>query len=283
MLRRHIEPDLLLIDILTLLLALTVLTLPVPWLRITLGFPFILFFPGYVLAAILFPRKDNLGYIPRIALSLGLSITITVFIGLILNFTPYGIALYPILLAVSLFVLFGSGFAWYARGRIDQVERSSVSLRLFLHSLVDSWRTAGKQYHSLIIILLCVILGGIGAFGYIMTKSPVAQPFTEFYILGIEGKAENYPQTLHPEEEGRVIVGIVNHEHEPINYQLEVVAGDNKLYEMPPISLEPDEEWQGVVKFTLQKTGDSQKVEFLLRKGNEQPSEIRYLWVNVRT
>ncbi len=162
------------------------------------------------------------------------------------------------------------------------MERSSVSLLLFLHSLVDSWRTAGKQYRSLIIILLCVVLVGSGALGYLMTKPPVAQPFTEFYILGIDGKAENYPQTLHAGEEGRVIVGIVNHELEDVDYHLEVVADGGSLSEPTSIQLEPGEEWQGVVKFTLQKTGDSQKVEFLLYKGKEQPSEIRYLWVDIR-
>ncbi len=38
--------------------------------------------------------------------------------------------------------------------------------------------------------------------------------FTEFYILGLEGKADNYPDELTVGEEGRVILGIVNHEHE---------------------------------------------------------------------
>lgn len=48
------------------------------------------------------------------------------------------------------------------------------------------------------------------------------EPFTEFYILGREGTAENYPTDYVLGENGTVIVGIINHEQKPVNYTMEV-------------------------------------------------------------
>ena len=71
-------------------------------LRIALGLAFGLFFPGYTLIAALFPKKDSLNGIERLALSFGLSIVVVPLIGLILNYTPWGISLYPILVSLPL-------------------------------------------------------------------------------------------------------------------------------------------------------------------------------------
>lgn len=57
-------------------------------LRIIFGIPLVLFLPGYALIAALFPGKNDLDTIERIALSFGLSIAIVPLIGLALNFTP---------------------------------------------------------------------------------------------------------------------------------------------------------------------------------------------------
>ena len=74
-------------------------------LRTVVGFPLVLFLPGYSLVSALFLRKEELDTIERIALSIGLSICIVVFVGLALNYTPWGIRLGPILLALSSFTL----------------------------------------------------------------------------------------------------------------------------------------------------------------------------------
>ena len=55
--------------------------------------------------AALFPRKDDLDGIERIALSFGLSIAVVPLTGLALNYTPFGIRLVPILAALSVFTV----------------------------------------------------------------------------------------------------------------------------------------------------------------------------------
>lgn len=57
--------------------------------RIILGLPLVLFLPSYALIATLFPRKGDLDGIGRIALSFGLSIAITLLLGLALNYIPF--------------------------------------------------------------------------------------------------------------------------------------------------------------------------------------------------
>ena len=73
--------------------------------RVVFGLPFVLFLPGYALISALFPGKEDLDGVERIALSFGLSIAVVPLIGLVLNYTPFGIRLVPIASAISIFII----------------------------------------------------------------------------------------------------------------------------------------------------------------------------------
>jgi uncharacterized membrane protein len=73
--------------------------------RPILGFPLVFFVPGYVFVSALFPGDDELDTIERIALSIGLSICIVIFTGFVLNYTPFGIRVAPILFTLSAITL----------------------------------------------------------------------------------------------------------------------------------------------------------------------------------
>lgn len=92
---------------LTTFLAIYVLpsTYPLVILRWVVGFVFVLLLPGYVTIQALFPEGKELDSIERFALTVGLSLAITPLIGLLLNYTPWGIRLNPIVVALSLFTL----------------------------------------------------------------------------------------------------------------------------------------------------------------------------------
>jgi predicted Zn-ribbon and HTH transcriptional regulator len=72
-----------------------------PWIyiRYALGTIFILWLPGYTFIKALFPEK-NLDNIERIALSIGMSLALVPIVGLLLNYTPFGIRLAPITLSL---------------------------------------------------------------------------------------------------------------------------------------------------------------------------------------
>jgi uncharacterized membrane protein len=98
--------------------------------RIAFGLLFALFFPGYALISALFPERDRLGGIERLALSFGLSIAVVPLIGLILNFTPWGIKLYPIVISVTIFILIASAVAWYRQRKLAPDQRFRVVIKL---------------------------------------------------------------------------------------------------------------------------------------------------------
>jgi hypothetical protein len=82
-------------------------TVPFLYVRSALGVVFVLFLPGFAFMKALYPTcvpvktfSENLGTIERVALSLGMSLALTPIVGLILNYTPWGIRLTPITLSL---------------------------------------------------------------------------------------------------------------------------------------------------------------------------------------
>jgi len=80
-------------------------TYPIVIFRWILGSIFVLFLPGYVTVQALFSGRRELDDIERFALSVGLSLAVTPLMGLLLNYTPWGIRLDPIVLTLSIFTL----------------------------------------------------------------------------------------------------------------------------------------------------------------------------------
>ena len=193
------QNELLLINILAILLIIITTFFPSNVLRIILGLPFVLFFPGYTLIAALFPRRSAPDSIERVALSFGLSIAVVPLTGLMLNYTPWGIRLYPILISLTIFIIITSVICWYRRRRLAQAERFAISFNLGL----TNWRRQRSVDRILSIILIVAILGAIGTLGYVLTTPKVGERFTEFYVLGLEGKAIDYPEELKVGRRGR--------------------------------------------------------------------------------
>ncbi len=65
----------------------------------------------------------------------------------------------------------------------------------------------------LTVILIISIILAISMTVYVIITPKEGEKFTEFYVLGPNGTADDYPTDLKVGEEGTVIIGIVNHEY----------------------------------------------------------------------
>ncbi|AKG53566.1 hypothetical protein DGWBC_0903 [Dehalogenimonas sp. WBC-2] len=250
--------------------------------RIVLGLIFILFSPGYSLIAALFPRNGSLGGIERIALSFGLSIALVPLIGLALNYTEWGIRQTPILLSVLAFIVIMAAIAWYRRSRLEPDDRFRVKIAERLPSLKKSWASQGKLDRALSVILVLAIVGAIGTLGFVVANPKVGEKFTEFYILGADGKADNYPTEITLGERAEVTVGIVNREQETTSYTVVVTINGQPATVLDSVIMVHDQRVETPVTFTLTTSGQDQKIEFALYKtDSEEPYLLLQLLLNV--
>jgi hypothetical protein len=88
----------------TIVAIFTINTSMLLYVRYALGAVFVLFLPGFMLIWALYPRGGELDALERAALSVGLSLALVPLIGLLLNYTPWGIRLEPIVAAVAILV-----------------------------------------------------------------------------------------------------------------------------------------------------------------------------------
>jgi uncharacterized membrane protein len=320
---------LLIIDILTVLLVLAIWLVPGNAIRIVLGLPFLLFFPGYTLVAALFPgnkdenpqvpadaggtdvekneparKKGGIDNIERTALSFGMSIAVTALLGLGLNYTPWGIRLVPVIIAIAAFILIMSVIALIRRDRLGDA-KITTEYRLKM----PGWEGSALN-KALTVILAVAILGAIGTLGYTVAKPKVGERFSEFYILGSNGKAENYPSsfvltvgavskvgyggaaTQADGTEGKLTLGIVNQEQKETVYSVAlqidgqaaaISYNGSRVDRVEQIKLQQGEKWEQEIGFTPQHTGDKQKVElFLYKDGASVAEESLHIWVDVK-
>jgi uncharacterized membrane protein len=273
-----LKNELLGIVCLSLLLFLVIVLTELKTVRILLGFPFVLFFPGYVLTATLYPGKGMLNGYKRYALSIGLSIIIVPLIGLFLNYLPWGIRIYPVLIALLLYICILAWLGWYRRNKLPEEER----FKLFWETSFN-WSKLpknGKVFFGLLIFCLLLICGTLA---YVFQTAESVDSFTEFYILDQNGKTEGYPEQLKVGETGKLQIVIINHEGEKTDYLIEVLAEDMRYEATGVISLENSQKWKKNIDFRFEKPG-YQKIDFLLHKAGydlQKPYRKLQLWVNV--
>ncbi len=257
-------------------------------IRTILGLPMVLFLPGYALIAALFPAKDDLDGIERIALSFGLSIAVVPLIGLGLNYTPWGIRLLPILISLSVFTLSMCIVTVIRRQNLPEGEAFIVPFTQMYNSVKEEIlvRPENRVDKILTIILVISILLSVITLVYVIVTPKQGEKFTEFYILGPEGMADNYPTNFTLTDSGTVIVGVVNHEYEPVNYTLELLLNNTTIpidQNIRRIRLNHNETWENDLTFTPAFTGNDMKLQFLLYKNDNMTGPYRdlHLWIDV--
>jgi len=115
-------------------LALSALTLLLIWfswvhqalsiLRYIFGSVFVLYLPGYVVIEALYPSEHELSPLERLALSIGLSLAVVPLLGLLLNYTVWGIRLEPVSLTLFVFIVMVAFLGAYRKAAVVRMEAS---------------------------------------------------------------------------------------------------------------------------------------------------------------
>ncbi len=226
-------------------------------LRVPIGLIFVLFVPGYAFIAALFPEQGDtpggedrepgtrfedspedeglmqtsrtgIDGIERVALSFGLSIAIVPLLGLVLNFTPWGIRLTPIMVAVSCWTLLAVAIGAQRRWALPSEERFRVPYQQWYRAgRTELFEPESRLDGALNILLVASILLATGSVVYAVTVPPEGEQFSELYILTEDDDEElvaaGYPTDFVRGEGQEIVVGIENHEHRTANYTLVVV------------------------------------------------------------
>ncbi len=314
-------------------------------LRVALGLVFVLFTPGYAFIAALFPEagetpeetapdtegdetadldgwsdslsaRDGIDGIERVALSFGLSIAIVPLIGLVLNFTPWGIRLAPIAVAVSGFTLVSTAVAATRRWELPAEDRFQIPYR--------DWYAAGRSEllepdtradAALNVLLVLSVLLAAGSVGYAVLVPPEGEQFSAIYLLTEDDDgdlvADDYPEEFTQGESQELIVGIDNHEHETTDYTVvvleqdvevsgtETVAGNATINETVvreqreldrfSTTIAHNESWHHEYDLEPTMVGEDQRIVWLLFPDGDVPAEpsmddteyFVHLWVDV--
>ena len=269
--RVFFRSELLLINVCSLLLVLFVSLVDVQALRVVLGLPFMLFFPGYALVAALFPKRSDLGWRERIALSVGASVLVTPGVGLILTHF-WGIRLYPILVSLTILIAVLSVAAWYRRWRCAEEDRLTIvlSLRPYGHGP----QKALDGIMSLAVAL--AVIGAIGVMAWAFASPEQGERFTEFYMVG----AESLPGEATVGQNMTVTLGIVNQEGEAMSYSVEVLAAGHRLTQAGPIPVDRGGSWEGEVGFApIEASGRTRLTEAVTVPAGEVAGEAGTIMV----
>jgi uncharacterized membrane protein len=253
---------------------------PAPALRVTLGLLYLLFLPGYALVAALFPGRDDVPAIRRFTLAVVLSLAIVSLITLMLNWTPWGVTLVPILVSITSFIVLACGVAYFRRSRLPPEDRFAPQLEIRL----PGWSSTSLVEKALMIGLVTSIILGVGTAAYFLIHPKVTERYTEFYVLGAGGALEEYPLEAVEGEPITLILGVVNHEHETVKYRLVRDVSGRDRVDVAQIELAQGERWEEPTTFalSLDEGNDAacylETVSFVLYKdGRSEPHRSVYL------
>jgi uncharacterized membrane protein len=263
----------------------------VPAFSVTVARPIIgtiavLFVPGYVFIAALFPQKTTLGNGVRLALSFGLSIVIVPLLELGLNYTRWGVRLGPTLAVLVVFTLVCVIVASVRRHQLPSEQRFAVNWSVLHHSDDREAARPATFDRMLSVVLVIAIVASVGVASYALATPKPVEHFTEFYLLGANGTLRNYTTNYTVGVPSPATVVIVNHEARDVTYNLLVSENNSTQHAVvysEQVVISDGQQWQKQIDLVLPLPGDNVKLDFALYADHTAADPYRdvHLWVNV--
>ncbi len=181
-----------------------------------LGLLFVVFVPGYLAMAAVLPRAGEADWIFRVAVAFGLGFALEAFLGLVLNFTPFGITFTSAVVTILAASLGLGIFAYIRRMSLSPDQRLELSLDIH----VTPWGEYSLLERGLAIALVAILAITIPFLGMAFLQPQPKQSFTELYLLGPSGNFTGLPSQLNVSEPASVGIVVTNQEQTSVAYAL---------------------------------------------------------------
>jgi uncharacterized membrane protein len=243
-------------------------------LRVPLGMFALLLIPGYVLTTVAFPHTGDLDGIERLAASFGLSVASVIALSLVMNYLPWGLR--PEIMVGTL-TAWNLGLALVGalrRIRLPSDERFQIEWNL---------TPVGRMTHRATLAGLSLTAAMVTAASSLLVVVAVPPAdATEFYVLGPQGLAQDFPRIVRVGDAVVLELGIKNAHESPTQYEVEVSADGEHMTLSSPLALAPGEARRLPISFQFSRPGENREVVLsLLRNGERTSYRFLRLWMDV--
>lgn len=224
-------------------LAVAVVGVASPPLRVALGAPLLLFLPGYVLVTTLFPRAtvpenrqraggwsvvpaqySEINGAERAALSFGLSLAVLPLFALAIAFSPWPYAADVVVPGLSLFVLVGAAASAARRGAVKPEARFDVSFRAWFGRLWSFLFDGNSVNTAVNVALVLSVVLSIVAVGFAFAAPQDGERYSEITLVTENESgayvAGDYPENFTAGEERNLTVAVENSEQVETEYTI---------------------------------------------------------------
>lgn len=276
-------------------------------LQILLAIPTLLFVPGYVLVAIVFPGGsaegirhrddydpatlrsiDSIDLVERTALSFGMSVALLPLLGLVMAPT-IGFGQLAVLGGLTVLLFGGIIFATIRRLRLPPSDRYAVQVRRSATDLRRSLTEPEATVRLANIVLIVGIIAAVGSVGYaVATPYQSGQSSTLYLVAENETGAQvagGYPTNFTVGESQSLTVGVSNDEEREQPYTVVVaiervqtnateatITESQELDRLHPV-VAAGETWTGEHTVTPDLVGENLRLHYYLYKGENAPSD----------
>jgi uncharacterized membrane protein len=226
--------------------------------RVAIAIGAVLFVPGYMSLAALYPHPEEVMPHERAALAFGFSLAVVSLVGLALNFSPWGIRAIPFMSALGLWDATACGVTILrrrGRARISGTVSAPAAARL--------------RATRLVLPAACLAAAALGAAAVVaLLGTPRQEQFTEFYL---QSPAGSFPLPGPMLVNGAVSVRltVANREGSAQRYRIEPGLGERRLPSIEVGGLRDGAAWERVLSFQADTTTGRTTLRFDLYRGSE--------------
>jgi uncharacterized membrane protein len=193
-------------------------------------------------------------------------------LGFALNYTPWGITLNSIMVAVAIVITLNSV---YSALRLRAVPSDKIT---------HPGGIINTQSRSPILstVMLVSIIGVISTSIVFLASEKSEDTFTSFFVASSPEGNVAFPKDLVVGQEISVYLVLSNHEGKNCTYDVQQALNGKSNKIGSNILLANGETWNQSVKLRFVSQGPDQKVEFALYKNGQSYLNPVYLWFNIK-